>query len=252
MNRIVVFVLGIAVGVAATLVFQLGGDRPERAGLVVEPRPERIAGVRAAAADVPNLPPRDEAQPIVAREPTPYEPQAPSSLQDALLAADGDVESLVVDGETYIGGRAEQLLSGDEFARLVSGLLRTPSADAAEHYQKVFDEYHQLPSVRSGAIRVESLACGRRVCAVNLAGYDAASVDKVWTELTGAPISMSPMMKTGDGLEISMGTGRFIGSKVVETPYGHERRLLITVDPSVRSVTGGFKAVHFKAPPGGG
>ncbi len=252
MNRIVVFVLGITVGVVATLALQPDADeRAVAPSNGVESVRESLPETRSRPIAAEALAQR-ELQPIVAPGPTPVDPRVPLSLEDALVEVNGDVESLVVDGETYIGGRAEQLLSGDQFARLVSGLLRTPSADAAEHYQKVFDEYHQLPSVQSGAIRVESLACGRRVCAVNLTGYDVASVDKVWTELTGAPMSMSPMMKTGDGLEISMGTGRFIGSKVVETPYGHERRLLITVDPSVRSVTGGFKEVHFKAPPGDG
>jgi hypothetical protein len=244
-NRIVVFALGIAVGIAATLALQPDGDRPEP----TEPQAERVTEVRTATAEVPVRQTRDEPQPIIARGPTPSEPQAPSSLQDALFAANGDVESVVVDGDMYVGGRAEQFLSGDEFSHLVGALLRTSSADAAEHYQKVYDEYQQLPSVLSGEIRVESLACGRRVCAVNLIGYDAASVKQVWTELTGAPVAMSPIMRNDTGLEISMGTGRFIGSKVVETPYGHERRLLITVDPSVRSATTGFN--EFRPPSGG-
>lgn len=248
-----IFVLGVCVGVAATLAFTFGADEPEN---VVESQPERVSEPQPVVEAIEPSAPQD-AEPVVDSAPEveiPVFPElpVPAPLHEALADVDGDVEALIIEGDTFIGGRAAQLLAGDEFSRLVSALSRSPSVRAAEHYQRLFNEYHQLPSVRNGAVIVQSLACGRRVCAANLVGYDAASVDQAWADLTGTPAERGPMMLSGDGFEVSFREEVITGSLLTEGPNGTERRLLITVDPTVRSVTTGFNVVVHEGLPGGG
>ena len=233
-DRRVAFVFGIAVGIAATLASQGVLKDAGPAGERTPDSPEQ------AVADQPRT-----LRPVIAplaSEPAPVQSQAPSttSLAEALAQANGDVESLVIVDDTFIGGRASQLLSGDEFARFVLALSRTASVGAAENYQRLFDQYNALPSVRSGAVTVQSLACGRRVCTASLVGYDSASVETAWAELTGNP-GMG-MLMDNTGFEIATGRGGMIGGLRTQGPNGYERRLLITVDPSIRSATTGFQA----------
>lgn len=242
MGKLVIFVLGLATGVAVMFAFY---DRVDDSEKVAESYTESRAETRSVVESTEPLAPR-EAQPVVAQvRPEP----PPPPLDEALAEANGDVESLIFDGDTFIGGRAAQLLAGDEFSRLVSALSRSPSVSAPENYQKLFDELHQMPIVLSGAVMVQTLACGRRVCAANLVGYDAASVDQAWTEITGG--RRGGMMYGSNGIEIAM-RDVVIGSIQTQGMNGFERRMLITVDPSVRGITSGFVVFDHARLPGDG
>lgn len=223
MNRFVVFVLGLTTGVAATLAFyERDGER------------ETMAEARPVVESTEPLAPR-AAQPVVARvEAGPTQPEPPS-LDELLAEAPDDVESLIVDGGTFLGGPAGELLRGDDFGRFVRALSRSPSVAAAEHFQKISDEFSQLPSVRAGDVTVQQLGCGRRVCAVSFAGYDRADIDAIWTETSGRP-ALHPQLQTG-AVELSMRERTIVASTTALGSNGFERRLLIGVDPEIRAFT---------------
>ncbi len=248
MGKLVIFVLGIFVGVAATLALQY--DAVERAQ-VVEPQLERVSEPQPVVEATQPPAPQPFNDAVAAAPLWPGLPE-PLPLEDALNEAQGDFEALIVAKDTLIGGRATELLAGDEFSRLVSALSRSPSPNAAVHHQRLFEEFHGLASVRSGAVIVQALACGQRVCAASLVGFDSASIDQAWSELTGRPSEMGPQMRNSDGLEVSFRDEGIIGSLQTKGPNGMERRMVITADPAVRAFTSGYVVFDPENPPGGG
>lgn len=233
MNRLLVFVLGVAVGLTIAILWRV--DR-------VSPEPEAPAPVHAATPDTEPVMPRPVVDTAVtalieleADEPDPVaDGDLTASLEEALAKVGGDYEAVIVDQDTLLGGLVEELVTGDRFHDFALALAATPSAVAMERYQILDERLRQLPALQSGAVYARDLACGRLVCTATLVGSDEQSVETAWAEYAGDSRALVP----GEGSSIALAESGLTVAHSLRTMNGFERRIVVAMDPGIRSYTG--------------